>query len=108
MHDDCDLCDYKIENGYTIILMQRQPLAPINDDENGSSKAGPSEPAKKEELKKENVKKEEVVAKSSKEGIEEVKDERELTEEERKQKIKDELGEDVLKMLEGPESQAEG
>merc|ERR1712083_113854 len=62
MHDDCDLCDYKIENGYTIILMQRQPLAPINDNENVSSKAGPSEPAKKEEVKKENVKKEEVVA----------------------------------------------
>ena len=39
---------------------------------------------------------------------EEPKDERELTEEERKQKIKDELGEDVLKMLEGSESQGEG
>ena len=39
---------------------------------------------------------------------EESKDERELTEEERKQKIKDELGEDVLKMLEGSESQGEG
>jgi len=36
LHDDCDLCDYKIEGGYTIILQQRQPLAEKSEGKNGS------------------------------------------------------------------------
>merc|ERR1711962_927119 len=73
MYDDCDLCDYKIENGYTIILMekQRQPLAPIKDDTNRASK--PSTPVKKEEKKGEIAGPSEIKAEKS-------KDERELTE----------------------------
>ena len=26
-HDDCDLCDYRVEHGYTINLLSREPLA---------------------------------------------------------------------------------
>merc|ERR1712083_353795 len=101
MHDECDLCDYRIENGYTIILMQRQPLSPIKSNEKVPLKNDPSTP-QKEKIKKEEAKKveeKENVNKpsTSKEAFKEAKDERELTEEERKQKVREELGEDVLK-----------
>ena len=34
LNDDCDLCDYKIENGYKIQMQVRQPLEPITNTSN--------------------------------------------------------------------------
>ena len=40
MNDNCDLCDYKIEDGYKIMLQKRQPLEPVAES---SNKKEPSE-----------------------------------------------------------------
>ena len=48
MNDDCDLCDYKLEDGYKILLQVRQPLQPLPESSNGStssSKASSEEKA---------------------------------------------------------------
>merc|ERR1719219_1294039 len=91
MHNDCDLCDYKLENGYTIILQQRQPLAEKKEEENGF----------KFMVKKEEESNTKITIKEEYEPQPETsKGEQELSEEERKQKIKEELGEDVLREIE--------
>ena len=82
------------ENGYTIILMQRQPLAEKKGEENCSKII-----VKKEEetdIKVTIKKEEELKPGTSKDE----KTEQELSEKERKQKIKEELGEDVLREIE--------
>ena len=37
MNDDCDLCDYKLEDGYKILLQVRKPLEPLPEKSNGST-----------------------------------------------------------------------
>merc|ERR1712228_194656 len=77
MHNDCDLCDYKLENGYTIILQQRQPLAEKKEEENGSKLM-----VKKEEESNTKI----TIKKELEPEPETSKGEQELSEEERKQK----------------------
>ena len=51
LNDQCDLCDYKIEAGYTIQLQIRQPLASISDKSN-SGESSATELTPEEEKKR--------------------------------------------------------
>ena len=66
-NDDCDLCDYKLEDGYKILMQVRKPLEALPSSSNGSTtKASSPEKATLEpEPEKTNAK--EVEAKLSRE-----------------------------------------
>ena len=62
LNDDCDLCDYKIENGYKIQMQVRQPLEPITQKtskQNESSSSKSTETLAKEETMDNKLSKEE-------------------------------------------------
>ena len=60
LNDDCDLCDYKIENGYKIQMQVRQSLEPITNTSNRNESSSIStETSTKEETTDKKLSKEE-------------------------------------------------
>ena len=63
LNDECDLCDYKLEDGYKILMQIRKPLEDLTTRNNGatsSTKASsPVKAATEKELEKPNEKDEE-------------------------------------------------
>ena len=98
--DGCDLCDYKIQDGYTLQLLNREmPSAstskPLQDKQvnNNEENANVQEKDSKKEIKTD----EPSEAKDDEEK--ENKAETDMSEEERKSKIKEEVGEDLLEAI---------
>lgn len=64
-NDDCDLCDYKLEDGYKILMQVRKPLEALPTKSNGSKPSSPEKATVEPEPEKTNAK--EVEAKLSRE-----------------------------------------